>query len=166
MMKPLAVMGLVALSAAEVLTGSYRAVTLEVGQRRQFRAPGLETVTGSSGRCVEEGMDQEEPETMWIEGSCAGLRTLLAWKKGGARMHVMACVEDPETRPPDALKLRQKLQGELKALKSVTPCVRNGRVELWGWAETDAQLAQVQALEKKHGLDRVRSFVERLPAEE
>lgn len=166
MMKPLVVLGLVTLSAAEVLTGGYRAVTLEVGQRRQFRAPGLETVTGSSGRCVEEGMDQEEPETMWIEGSCAGLRTLLAWKKGGARLHVMACVEDPEARPAEVLKLRQKVQGELKAIKSVTACVRNGRVELWGWAETDAQLAQLQALEKKHGLDRVRNFAERLAAEE
>ena len=165
MMKPLVVLGFVALSAAEVLTGGYRAVTLEVGQRRQFRAPGLETVTGSSGRCVEEGVDQEEPETMWVEGSCPGLRTLIAWKRGGARGHVMACVEDTENRPADALKLRQKVQGELKALKTVTACVRNGRVELWGWLDTDAQVAQLKALEKKYGLDRVRNFAERLSAE-
>ncbi len=165
MMQPLVVLGLLSLSAAEVLSGDYRAVTVEVGQRRQFRVPGLETITGSSGRCVEEGVDQEEPETLWIEGSCAGLRTMLAWRKGGARVHIMACAEDPEKRTPEQHKLRQKVQGELKALKSVTACVRNGRVELWGWAETDAQLAQLAALEKKHGQDRVRNQVERLAAE-
>lgn len=161
----LSLLALLSLSAAEVLTGDYRAVTLEVGQRRQFRVPKLETVTGSSGRCVEEGLDQDEPDALWIEGSCAGLRTSLAWRKDGSRIHVMACVEDPQQRSADALKLRQKVQGDLKSLKAVTACVRNGRVELHGWLESDAQQAQVTALEKKYGVDKVRSFAGRLGEE-
>ncbi|MFZ5439560.1 MAG: hypothetical protein ACOZQL_06110 [Myxococcota bacterium] len=164
-MKPLLVVALLSLSAAEVLSGDYRAVTIEVGQRRQFRVPKLETITGSSGRCLEEGMDQEEPEAIWIEASCAGVRTSLVWKKDGARVHVMACAEDPEGRTPAQLKLRQKVQGELK-LKSTTACVRNGRVELWGWYRTDAEGAQLAALEKKYGLEQVRNFTEKLHLEE
>ncbi len=166
MMKPLLLVSLLWLGAAEILSGEYRAVTVEVGQRRQFRVPKLETVTGSSGRCVEEGMDSEEYETIWIEASCSGVRTSLVWKKDGTRVHVIACAEEVENRSPVMLKLRQKLQGELKQLKSVTACVRNGRVELWGWFRTDAEGAQVSALEKKYGLESVRSFVEKLPAEE
>lgn len=165
MMKPLLALSLLSLAAAEVLSGEYRAVTLEVGQRRQFRVPKLETVTGSSGRCVEEGMDHEEPEAIWIEASCAGVRTSLVWKKDGTRVHVMACAEEVEGRTPAQLKLRQKVQGELKQ-KSVTACVRNGRVELWGWYRTDAEGAQLAALEKKYGLDQLRSFAEKLHVEE
>lgn len=165
MMKPLFALSLLSLGAAEVLSGEYRAVTLEVGQRRQFRVPKLETVTGSSGRCVEEGMDQEEPEAIWIEASCPGVRTSLVWKKDGSRVHVMACAEDLEGRSPAQLKLRQKVQGELKQ-KSVTACVRNGRVELWGWYRTDAEGAQLAALEKKYGLEQLRNFAEKLHVEE
>jgi hypothetical protein len=50
MMKPLALFALMSLNAVEVLSGEYRAVTLETGQRRIFRVPNLETITGSSGR--------------------------------------------------------------------------------------------------------------------
>lgn len=157
---------LLAMSAAELLSGEYRAVTLEVGQHRQYRVPNLETVTGSSGRCIEEGMDSEEPDSIWIEASCAGVRTSLVWKKDGTRVHVMACAEDPETRTPALLKLRRQVQGELKASKTVAPCVRNGRVELWGWVKTEAEAAQLAALEKKYGLDQVRSFAEKLQSEE
>jgi hypothetical protein len=165
MMKPLLLLPLLSIGAAELLTGEYRAVTLEVGQHRQFRVPKLETITGSSGRCVEEGLDSEEPESIWIEASCSGVRTSLVWKTDGTRVHVMACAEDVETRTPALLKLRQKVQGELKSLKSATACVRNGKVELWGWYRTDAEGAQLAALEKKYGLDSVRSHVEKLTGE-
>lgn len=157
---------LLVLSGAEVLSGDYRAVTLEVGQRSRFRVPKLETITGSSGRCLEEGLDGEEPEAIYIETSCAGVRTSLVWRNDGKRVHVMACAEDPETRSPLLLKLRQKIQGELKNLKSVTPCVRNGRVELWGWVRTDADEAAVKAIEKKYGQDQVRSHAEKVATEE
>ena len=162
-------LGLVAvlsMSVAEVLTGEYRAVTLEVGQHRQYRVAKLETVTGSSGRCIEEGMDSDEPEAIYIEASCSGVRTSLVWKTDGTRVHVMACAEDPTTRTPAQLKLRQKVQAELKGSKTVTACVRNGRVELWGWMVSDAEGAQLAALEKKYGLEQVRNFAERLQTEE
>lgn len=153
------------MGAAEQLTGEYRAITLEVGQRRQFRVAKLETVTGSSGRCIEEGLDSEEAEAIFVEASCAGVRTALVWKTDGTRVHVMACAEDPETRTAEQLKLRRTVEGQLKALKSVTACVRNGRVELWGWVRTDAEAAQLKALEKRFGIDSVRSFAERLEVE-
>lgn len=162
---PLLVVALL-LSSAELLTGDYRAVTMEVGQHRQFRVPKLETITGSSGKCLEEGMDSEEPDSIWIEASCAGVRTSLVWKKDGSRVHVMACAEDPETRTPALLKLRQKVQGELKGSKSVTACVRNGKIELWGWVKTDAEAAKLTALEKKYGLESLRSYAEKLQAED
>jgi hypothetical protein len=165
-MKGALVAVLLLLSSAEVLSGDYRAVTLEVGERRRFRVPKLETITGSSGRCLEEGLDGEEPEAIYIEASCAGVRTSLAWKKDGKRVHVMACAEDPEKRPPELLKVRQKVQGELKALKSVTACVRNGRVELWGWVHTEAEEAKLKALQKKYGQDQVRSHAEKVATEE
>jgi hypothetical protein len=148
--------------SAETLSGDYRAVTIEVGSRKQFQVPKLETITGSSGRCLEEGMDMEVPDAIWIEASCSGVRTSLVWKKDGTRVHVMACGEEIENRPPALYKLRQKLQNDLKAMKSVTACVRNGRVELWGWYRTDAEAAQLAAIVKKHGLDEVRSNVEKL----
>lgn len=155
----------VLLAVAEVLAGDYRAVTLEVGQRKQFRVPKLETLTGSSGRCLEEGMDTGEPETIWVEASCGGVRTSLVWRKDGTRAHMMVCAEEVEGRSAEALKLRQKVQGELKALKSVTACVRNGRVELWGWVQTDEELKRLAALEKKHGMELVRNFAERVVPE-
>ncbi len=166
MMKPLLVCALLSLGAAEVLSGDYRAVTLETGQRRQFRVPKLETITGSSGRCVEEGLDSGEPDSIWIEASCAGVRTSLVWKKDGSRVHVMACAEDVESRTADQLKLRQKVQNELKANKAVTACVRNGRVEIWGWVKSAAEQAQVEVQVKKHGLDAVKNFAELIKTEE
>lgn len=153
------------LGAAEVLSEDYRAVTLEPGGRARFRVPRLDTVTGSSGRCIEEGMDTEEPETFWLEASCGGVRTSLAWRKDGTRIHVMACAE-PEERTAAQVKLRKALQASLKGLKSVTACVKNGRVELWGWVKTPADQKKMTALEAKHGLDKVRSFVELIPKEE
>ena len=163
------VLGAVALlwlGSAELLSGEYRAVMMEVGQHRQFRVPKLETITGSSGRCIEEGLDSEEPDSIWIEATCAGVRTSLVWKKDGTRVHVMACAEDPETRTPSQVKLRQKVQGELKGSKTVAACVRNGKVELWGWVKTDAEAALIASLEKKYGLDQLRSFAEKIPSEE
>ncbi len=162
----LSVVTMLSLGSAELLSGDYRAVQMEVGQHRQFRVPKLETITGSSGRCIEEGMDSEEPDSIWIEASCAGVRTSMVWKKDGSRVHVMACAEDPETRPPALLKLRQKVQGELKGSKTVAACVRNCKVELWGWVKTDAETAQLAALEKKYGLDLLRSYAEKIKLEE
>lgn len=159
-MKTLAVLlSLLTLGAAEVLKEDYRAVTLDPGGRARFRVVNLETVTGSSGRCIEEGMDSEEPETFWLEASCPGVRTSLAWRKDGTRIHVMACAE-PEERTAEQVKLRKALQASLKGMKGVTACVKNGRVELWGWVRTAADKQKMTALEAKHGLDRVRSFVE------
>lgn len=160
-MKPLVllVMPLLLLGSAEVLKEDYRAVTLDPGGRLRFRVPNLEYVTGSSGRCIEEGMDSEEPETFFLEASCGGIRTSLAWKKDGTRVHVMACAE-PEERTAEQVKLRKTLQGQVKAWKSVTACVKNGRVELWGWVKSAADKKKMGALEAKYGLDRVRSFVE------
>ncbi len=157
---------LLMLGSAEVLSGDYRAVTLEVGQRRHFRVPKLETITGSSGRCLEEGLDGDEPEAIWIEATCAGVRTSMVWKKDGSRVHVMACAEDLETRTPALLKLRKKIEGELKGSKTVAACVRNGRVELWGWVKTDAEGTLIASLEKKYGLDSLRSFAEKIQSEE
>jgi hypothetical protein len=160
-MKPLVplAMPLLLLGAAEVLREDYRAVTLEPGGRARFRVPDLEYVTGSSGRCIEEGLDSEEPETFVLVASCAGVRTSLAWKKDGTRVHVMACAE-PEDRTAEQVKLRKTLQGQVKAWKSVTACVRNGRVELLGWVKTAADQKKLGALEAKYGLEKVRSFVE------
>lgn len=152
---------LLVLSGVEVLTGDFRAVTVETGQRVQFRVPRLETITGSSGRCVEEGMSSDEPDTLWLEGSCSGVRTALAWKKDGSRVHIMACAEDVEERTAEQLKLRQRVQQELKRWKSVTACVRKGQVQLWGWVKAQSDLEAMTALERKHG-GAVRSFVERI----
>jgi hypothetical protein len=151
--------------APESIAGvPYRAVTLDPTEHRRFKVPGLETVTGASGRCVEEGLDLEEQQTFWLEASCSGVRTTLVWLKDGTRLHVMACAE-PESRDPQLVKTRQKVQAEVKALKSVTACVRNGHVELWGWVTTDADLKKMTALEKKFGFDTLKSNVELLPAE-
>jgi hypothetical protein len=153
------------LGSAEPLGATrYRAVTLDPGQRRMFRVSELEKVTASSGLCIEEGMDVDEPETFWLEGSCSGVRTTFAWKKGGARVHVLACAEDPR-RPPALLKLRQKVQSELKAHKAMTACVRGSRVELWGWALTAQEHEFASSLAKKHG-DQVENHVELLSEDE
>jgi hypothetical protein len=157
---------LVTLAAAEPLgSARFRAVTLEPGQRKHFRVEHLEKVTAASGRCVEEGMDVDEPQTFWLEASCGGVRTTLAWRKDGSRVHVMACAED-DTRTPALVKRRQKVQGELKAHKAVTACVRHGTVELWGWALSPTEFEQVQALARKLGDDQVTNKVELLSEDE
>lgn len=155
----LALLVLLPLGAAEVLKGeAYRAVTLEPKQRKQFRVPGLERVTGASGKCIEEGMDVEEPETFWLEATCGGVRTALVWLTDGTRISVMACAE--EERTPAQLKLRQALQAEVKRWRTVTACVREGRVELWGWVKTAEEKKKLTALETRYGLDLVRDRVE------
>jgi hypothetical protein len=155
---------LVLVSGAETLEGQWRAVTLEPGELRSFRVPRLETVTAGSGACIEEGMVGDAPETLSLQATCGGVRTTMAWKKGGERVHIMACAE-ADDRPAHVVALRKTVQGELKALKSkaLTACVRNGRVELWGWSASPEEAAKLTALEKKYGLEKVRSFVEPLP---
>lgn len=165
-MTPLALLLLLTPAAGDVLNEPFRAVTIVKGEHHTFRVKGLETVTGSSGRCLEEGVESGEEDAIWIEGACEGLRTVMVARADGSVIQVMACGEDPEHRTAEQLKLRQKLQSELKKHRSITACVRNGRVELWGWWRTDAEAATVKALEKKYGLEKVHSFVEKLPAEE
>lgn len=157
---------LLCLGAVEPLGSTrYRAVTLDPGERKFFRVAELEKVTAASGRCVEEGMDVDEPETFWLEGTCAGVRTTLAWRRDGSRIHVMACAEDGK-RSPELVKLRQRLQTELKGARAMTACVRGNRVELWGWALTQKEKALPEALAEKHGLDRVVNHVELLGEDE
>jgi hypothetical protein len=57
----------------------------------------------------------------------------------------MACAEESD-RTTAQVKLRQRLQVELKGLKSVTACVRRDQVELWGWVETAAEQQKVRAV--------------------
>jgi len=143
----------------------FRAVTLDPGARVRFTVPDLERVTGSSGSCIEESLDSELPGTLVLHATCAGLRTTLAWKKDGTRVSLMACAED-EDRPEALVKVRKQVQQALKRVKTATACVRNGRVEVWGWVTTEPEKKQIAALEKKYGLDTVRSHVELLEDED
>jgi hypothetical protein len=158
-------LSLLIVNAAEPLgTSRFRAVTLEPGQRKQFRVASLEKVTAASGRCVEEGVDIEEPESFWLEASCSGVRTTFVWKKDGSRVQVMACAEDAK-RSPALLKLRQKTQMALKAFKTMTACVRGSKVELWGWALNAKELEQAQTVAQRSD-GQVESHVELLAEEE
>ncbi len=146
--------------ATETLVNvEYRAVTLEPGQRKGFRVPTLEKVTATSSTCVEEGMDLDQAETFWMQAACSGVRTAFAWRADGHRVYVMACAEDSAARPAALVKLRQKVQVEAKLSKSQTACVRNGRVELWGWAKSAEEKAGLDQFVAKHA-DQVTSFVE------
>jgi hypothetical protein len=150
-----AVIGLVLVSLLsgdpEKLTGRFRALTLNPNEHRELSAVGLERVTASSGACIEEGMALDSVETMFVEASCAGVRTSIAWLVNKTRIHILVCAED-ETRGTAALKLRQKAQGEIKAWKSVTACVRGQEVHLLGWAQNAGEKAKVAAVAKRLGL--------------
>ncbi len=165
----LVVLSTLLLSATETLKDiRFRAVTLEPHERREFVVPGLERVTAASGKCVEESAALDFASSVTLVAECSGIRTSLAWLAQGVRIHIMACAESDEDTPrtPAQVKLRKKLQGELKAFKTMTACVRNNRVELWGWAQDDNEMSRVQALEKKYGNEVVRSFVEKLRLDE
>jgi hypothetical protein len=69
----------------------------------------------------------------------------------------MVCAE--ESAAPELVTLRKAMQAELRALRGVTACVRNGRVELWGWARSEEELQRMRGLERKYP-EQVRSFVE------
>lgn len=135
----------------QTLTGRFHALTLNPNERRELKAAGLERVTASSGACLEEGMAFDSVETMFVEATCAGVRTSIAWLSNGKRIHVLVCAED-ETRSTASLKKRQKAQAELKAWKSATACVRAGEVHLLGWAQNNAEKEKLAKLAKKHGL--------------
>jgi len=160
-------LSLLSLGAVERLKDDvrFRAVTLDPGGRMRFTVPNLERVTGASGECVEESLDTEIPDTLVLQATCGGLRTTLAWKKDGTRVSLMACAEDAD-RPAALVKTRKKVQQALKRLKMVTACVRNGKVELWGWVRSEEDKKHVAKLETKYGLDTVRSHVELLEEEE
>ena len=154
----LLLVGAAAWAGPEVLVGvRYRAVTISFEENKSFKVPGVERITASSGACLEETLDVEETQTLIITATCDGVRTSMVWLKDGTRIHMLACAEDKELKP-ELRKLRTKLQGELKAWKSATACVRNGRVELWGWVEKPEDKDKVAALALKHGekvLDKV-----------
>jgi hypothetical protein len=145
----------------------FRAVTLEPNERREFLVPGLVRVTAASGKCVEEAAMLDAASAVILEAQCSGVRTSLAWLDGGTRIHLMACAESDENglRTPALVALRKKLQGELRSMKTTTACVRNSRVELWGWVQNNAEFEKIRALEKKYGASAMRSFVEQLPDE-
>lgn len=152
---------LVVTGGAEVLdAGGLRAITLTKGERRTFRVPDLDKVTGNTGRCIEEGLDTEEAGSLYVEALCGGVRTTVAWKKDGARVQLLVCAEEAAG---ELLPLRKALQGELRAHRGVTACVRNGRVELWGWVRKEADLQRMLGLERKHP-GKVRNFVELVEA--
>lgn len=144
----LAVVALLLAAEPETLSGRFRALTLNPNERRELKAAGLERVTASSGACLEEGMALDSVETMFVEASCAGVRTSIAWLSNGKRIHVLVCSED-ETRTLASLKLRQKAQGEVKAWKSVTACVRAGEVHLLGWAQNPGEKEKLAAIAKR-----------------
>lgn len=147
-------------AAPEVLQGvRYRAVTLAHGERKSFKIPDVDRVTGSSGACLEETLDLEETQTLVITASCEGMRTSMVWLKDGTRIHMLACSEGAAV-PPALKKLRTKLQGDLKKWKSATACVRNGRVELWGWVEQPEDKDKIAALAGKYDSEKVVNKVE------
>ena len=148
-----------ALADGEVLAGTFRAVTLNPGERKLFSAKGLERVTGSSGRCVEEGMQSDTFDTLYLEATCDGVRILMAWVQGAERFHILACAESEE-RSKESVKLREKVQKELKAMKTVTACVRAKQVVLLGWAMSPDEKAKVVAVQKKFAGDGVVDRVE------
>ena len=139
---------------------TYRAVTLEPNERRRFTVPGLERVTGSTGACVEEGTDQELPDTFFLQASCGGVRTTTVWRSGGKRVWVLACAEDERT--PALLAVRRALQRELAGLRAVTACVRRGHVELWGWVANEKEREKVAAAVRRRSPDAVVDKVETL----
>jgi hypothetical protein len=154
------------LSSTETLKDiRFRAVTLEPNERREFVVPKLERVTAASGKCVEESAALDATSSLTLAAECSGIRTSLAWLSDGKRIYIMACAESDEgfPRTPAQLSLRKKVQAALKKTKTVTACVRNNRVELWGWVHDEKEMREVQQLEKKWGIELLRSFVERLP---
>ena len=154
----LLLVGAAAWAGPEVLVGvRYRAVTIGFEENKSFKVPDVERITASSGACLEETLDVEETQTLIITAACEGVRTSMVWLKDGTRIHMLACAEDRELKP-ELKKLRTRLQGELKAWKSATACVRNGRVELWGWVEKQEDKDRIVTLAQKYGekvLDKV-----------
>jgi hypothetical protein len=147
-------------AAPEVLKGlRYRAVTLAHEERKQFKIPDVERLTASSGMCLEETLDVEETQTLIISATCEGVRTSMVWLKDGTRIHMLACAEGAVLNP-ELKKLRVKLQAALKPWKSTTACVRNGRVELWGWVEEADDKEKIAAIAKKHDYEKVANKVE------
>jgi hypothetical protein len=159
-------MFLVLMGADSIPPGNqYRAVTLDPQERRVFKVENIERVTGSSGRCIEEGLDSDTVDVLFLQAQCEGLRTAMVTRKDGSRIHLMACAED-EKRSTSLLKKRLEIQKMFKKMNAVTPCIRNGKIELWGWVRDAKELAAVAALETKYGLEVVKSFVEVIGAAE
>ena len=152
---------LMLLAQAETLDVEFRAVTLAVNERRVFHVPHLDRVTGSTGRCVAEGLDSAETQSFWVQGLCSGMRTVMVWKKNGRRMHLLTCVEGDDASS-DVTQNRNAISNELKAMRSVTVCARNGRIEVWGWTQTPKEMDRINAILTKYDRSSVRNFVERI----
>ncbi len=135
----------------ELLTGRFRALTLNPNETRELKAVGLERVTASSGACLEEGMALDSVHTMFVKATCASVRTSIAWLENGKRIHVLVCAED-EGRPAAAVKKRQKVQADLKKYKAVTACVQGSEVHLLGWAQSAAEKEKISAIARRHEL--------------
>lgn len=158
----LAVLGAAATAWAgpEVLKGlRFRAVTLAHEERKLFKVPDVERLTASSGMCLEETLDVEETQTLIISATCEGVRTSMVWLKDGTRISMLACAEGA-VLDPGLKKLRVKLQTALKPWKSATACIRNGRVELWGWVESPEDKEKVEGIAKKYDFEKVVNKVE------
>lgn len=144
----------------EVLKGiRYRAVTLDHEERKMFKIPDVEKVTGSSGACLEETLDLEETQTLVLTATCESVRTSMVWLKDGTRIHMLACAEGKGVRA-DLKKLRVKWQGDLKKWKSVTACVRGGRVELHGWVDQKEDHERIAAMALKADPEKLVNKVE------
>lgn len=144
----------------EILKGvRYRAVTLAHEEHKQFKIPDVERLTASSGLCLEETLDVEETQTLIISATCEGVRTSMVWLKDGTRINMLACAEGVVLNPA-LKKLRARLQAELKPWKSATACVRNGRVELWGWVEEPDDKDRVAKIAAKYDFEKVVNKVE------
>ena len=147
-------------AAPEVLKDvRFRAVTLAPGERKQFKIPEVDRLTASSGQCLEETLDVEETQTLVLVAACEGVRTSMVWLKDGTRIHILACAEGPELKS-ELKKLRTALQGALKKWKSATACVRNGRVELWGWVEAPKDKDRIADIVATYDREKVVNKVE------
>jgi hypothetical protein len=146
-----AALALLLLADPEVLKGgAYRAVTIKAGDRKLFKIPDLEKLTGSSGKCIEEGMADTDEGIIAVSAECAGVRTTMAWLNDKRRVTLLVCAEKETT--PALEKQRSAIAKELRDIGSVTVCIREKTLWLHGWVFTDAQQARVRAIAGKNEL--------------
>jgi hypothetical protein len=146
-----AALSLVLLADPEVLKGgTYRAITIKAGERKLFKIPDLDRLTGSSGKCIEEGMADTDEHIIAISADCAGVRTTMAWLNDKRRVTLLVCAEKETT--PALEKQRSAIAKELRDISSVAVCIREKALWLHGWVFTDAQQARVRSISDKNPL--------------